>query len=138
MTTNPDEQPMSCTPAAIEQPFTNDVRAQSQALSKIAEAHHTLLSAPVTKKEWRQVMKEMRAKYKRPQEKLAIMNINTFFNVPDPHLANLNNSKIAVELWKHVVKTEEYLMLGETLEDIGKGCLQGISHRLFSYYLVFI
>ena len=59
-------------------------------------------------------------------------------NVHDPHLANPNNSKIAFEVWTHVVKGQEYSMLGEILEDIGKGCLQGISHRLFSYLLVFI
>ena len=117
---------------------SNDVRAQSQALSIIAEDHKALLLQPVTRKQWKSCLKEMKARYTKPQEKIAISNMSSFFNVPDPHLANLNNSKIAFEVWKHVVKAQEYSMLGEILEDIGQGCLQGISHRLFSYLLVFM
>lgn len=86
------------------------------------------------------LMSEISNEYK--NHKAPIDNIKMNFKngfILDPHLPKINFAKVLKVLWEEIKTNQDNKILlshfSETLKQIGKTCIQGITHRIMIDYI---
>jgi len=54
----------------------------------------------------------------------------------DPDLRNMNGANLFIALWHEVQAVGLYDAFAECLADVASTCMQGVTHRMFSYWIV--
>lgn len=117
--------------------YTADIQTQISAHIQILTR---LYGLSVKKDQFEIIMREMTQTY---GTKVTFSNFrNNYKNdwILDPDLPEFNIAVLLLAVW-NILKCENdnsmYKHFGETLDDIGTTCVQGISHRLFIDYIAF-
>lgn len=112
-----------------------DVHAWSSSFSGEASSDKELFGN-ATQEEIEQVRLEILEKYG-SQKSTIVEKIIGRAGISDNDLAGVNVGKLLVKTWELVKSISDdsvFSLLSETLEDIGQTCLQGDTHRLWSFY----
>ena len=116
-----------------------DVHSYSSSWAQEAAKHSRLLTELVSEADFANLIQDISNHY---NENLPVINMfrQTYRRGgnQDPDLSNVNVAKLLLVTWEKVKELSEptiFTGFKEVLNDIGETCLQGRSHRLFSYWI---
>jgi hypothetical protein len=116
-----------------------DIHAYTNQINEIAA--HTMVSHSVPNEAFELILTQMHNKYGHKEVFQNLRNVFRQGSIIDPQVPHINFAFILKQLWEKLVQLNEdsaFDHFGETLDQIGMTCIQGVTHRLLIDHHAFV